>query len=71
MESPRCPPPPLRKTVSAPGVLNAVRGCFERIDDPLASRGLTLPDTLMSGLAVFGLKYPSLLQFDRDARGWR
>ena len=22
----------------------------------------------MSGLAVFGLKYPSLLQFDRDAR---
>jgi len=62
------PAPALRKTVSAPGLLKAVRGCFERIADPLASRGLTLTDTLMSGLAVFGLKYPSLLQFDRDAR---
>ena len=27
-------------------------------------RGFTLVDYLMSGLAVFGLKYPSLLQFD-------
>jgi hypothetical protein len=26
----------------------------------------TLVDALMSGLAVFGLKYPSLLKFDED-----
>ena len=62
------PTPTLRKTVSAPGLLEAVRECFERIPDPVASRGLSLAQCLMSGLAVFGLKYPSLLQFDRDAR---
>ena len=30
--------------------------------------GLNLTDCLMSGLAIFGLKYASLLQFERDAR---
>ena len=29
---------------------------------------VTLTDCLMSGLAIFGLKYASLLRFDRDAR---
>ncbi|MYC59116.1 MAG: transposase [Gammaproteobacteria bacterium] len=57
-----------RKTLSAPGLLGLVRGCFERVPDPVAGRGLTLPDCLMSALALFGLKYASLLQFDRDAR---
>ena len=56
---------PLRKTLSAPGLLREVRGCFQAIKDDTASRGLTLVDCLLSGLAVFGLKYPSLLQFDR------
>ena len=53
---------------SDPGLLRIVRGCFERIEDGVANRGLNLTDCLMSGLAVFGLKYPSLLRFDRDAR---
>ena len=57
-----------RKTLSAPGLLRVVRGRFDRIEDPVAGRGLNLTDCLMSGLAVFGLKYPSLLSFDRDAR---
>ena len=57
-----------RKALSAPGLLQVVRGCFERIEDTVASRGLNLTDCLMSGLAVFGLKYPSLLCFDRDTR---
>ena len=35
----------------------------------MSSRGLSLSDCLMSGLAIFALKYPSLLRFDRDARG--
>ena len=36
----------------------------------LLRRALSAPGLLrvMSGLAVFGLKYPSLLRFDRDAR---
>ena len=57
-----------RKTLSAPGLLRIARGCFERVPDSVAGRGLTLPDCLMSALAMFGLKYSSLLRFDRDAR---
>ena len=58
----------LRKGLSAPGLLREVRACFEELDDPVRGRGFCLAECLMSGLAVFGLKYPSLLQFDRDAR---
>ena len=57
-----------RKALSAPGLLREVRACFDDLTDPVQSRGLSLAECLMSGLAVFGLKYPSLLQFDRDAR---
>ena len=57
-----------RKTLSAPGLLRVVRACFDEVEDPVPSRKFTLSECLMSGLAVFGLKYPSLLQFDRDAR---
>ena len=57
-----------RKTLSAPGLLRAVRKSFDKVPDPVPRRKFTLSDCLMSGLAVFGLKYPSLLQFDRDAR---
>ena len=58
-----------RKTLSAPGLLRVARQCFDRIEDTVTSRGLNLTDCLMSGLAVFGMKYPSLLRFDGDARG--
>ena len=57
-----------RKTLSAPGLLRVVRDCFSGIEDPVASRGLDLTDCLMSALAMFGLKYPSLLSFEQDAR---
>ena len=55
----------LRKTLSAPGLLREVRRCFQASNDDTVGRGLTLTDYLLSGLAVFGLTYPSLLQFDR------
>ncbi len=58
-----------RKTLSAPGLLRELRSCFDRIEDNITPRGLTLTDCLMSGLAVFGLKYASLLRFDQDTRG--
>ncbi len=60
--------PRLRKTVSAPGLLRTVRKSFDKVPDAVPGRKFRLGDCLMSGLAVFGLKYPSLLQFDRDAR---
>ena len=56
------------KTLSALGLLRVVRNCFAGVEDTVAGRGLNLADCLMSGLAVFGLKYPSLPRFDRAAR---
>ncbi len=57
---------PFRKALSAPGLLSTTRQCFDQIEDNVASRGVNLTDCLMSGLAIFGLKYPSLLQFDNN-----
>ncbi len=52
-----------------PGMLAAVRACFDRVPDPLRTRGISLSDCLMSGLAAFSFKMPSLLQFDARVRG--
>jgi hypothetical protein len=51
-----------------PALLGEVRRCFEALPDAKRSRGIGLADCLMSALALFGLKYPSLLQFDQDRR---
>ena len=65
----------LKKHLSAEGLLSATRKVFSSVNDPLNlsekdPRGkktqLSLVDCLMSGLAVFGLKFPSLLQFSND-----
>lgn len=53
-----------------PELLNLVRKSFAGIKDSVARKvTYSLVDCLMSGLAIFGLKYPSLLQFDDDCRG--
>ncbi len=59
----------LRKHVSMPGLLSTVRKVFNAIPDPVNNRGFTLTDCLMSGLAMFHLKSPSLLDFDQRTRG--
>jgi hypothetical protein len=58
--------------LSAKGMLAKVHSIFKKIPVPTRDpRGLQpeipLVDCLMSGLAIFGLKYPSLLQFDQSA----
>ncbi|MDE0307020.1 MAG: hypothetical protein OXI87_19390 [Albidovulum sp.] len=58
----------MRRQSSMPGLLRLACGEFERIPDRVDSRGLALGDCLASGLAVFLLKFPSLLQFDTEAR---
>lgn len=58
----------LRKHLSAPGLINTVHQLFCKIPDPrdLTRNGtIALKDHLMSGLAVFGLKCQSLLDYDR------
>jgi hypothetical protein len=53
--------------VSAPALLGQVRRTFEEIPDPRRyGQRFSFLDILMSGLAVFGLKYPSLLKFDKQ-----
>ena len=61
-----CPlPSSLNQSVSAPALLNQARRVFEKIPDPRRyGQQFLLVDVLMSGLAVFSLKYPSLLKFD-------
>lgn len=57
----------LNKNFSAPALLGKIRKDFEKITDHRSgSQQFSLPDVLMSGLAVFGLKCPSLLKFDEQ-----
>ncbi len=59
----------LRRHVSMPGLLSTVRKVFDTVPDPTSHRAFSLSDCLMSGLAMFSLKYPSLLEFDNETRG--
>jgi len=59
-----------KKQLSARGMLEKIRSAFKKIPelskDPRGLKSkILLPDCLMSGLALFGLKFPSLLQFDQ------
>jgi hypothetical protein len=55
-------------TLSTPLLLKQVRDVFDLIADhrQLKKRTISLADALMSGLAVFALKCPSLLKFDEQ-----
>jgi hypothetical protein len=57
-----------RKDLSAPGLLSIIHKQFLKIPDPRQFSkdvSISITDHLMSGLAVFGLKCPSLLDYDR------
>ena len=58
----------MRKRLNAAGLLALSRRCFERIEDGTPGRTYRLVDCLMSAVAMFGLKSPSLLQLDREVR---
>ena len=53
--------------LNAEALYSTVKSVFGSIPDHRRNKGnikSSLPDTLMSGLAVFAMKYPSLLKFD-------
>ena len=58
----------MHKHLSVPGLLEGVKDSFSYFKDPLkkSAKKFDLVDCLMSGMAIFGMKYPSLLQFDED-----
>lgn len=57
-----------RKALSLPSMLKVVNKIFSGIKDPGATNRARKPlkDCLMSALAMFSLKYPSLLSFVED-----
>jgi hypothetical protein len=55
--------------LEATSLINIVYEAFQKIQDPRTFSGnsrIRLVDHLMSGLAIFGLKFPSLLKYDRE-----
>lgn len=56
----------MRKDLSSPGMLSTISSVFKQVPEPRQkhSKTIALSDCLMSGLAIFKLKFPSLLQFD-------
>lgn len=60
----------IRQHLWVDDLLDNIRLKFDKIKDIGArrSREFSLTDCLMSGVAIFGMKYASLLQFDKDAR---
>jgi hypothetical protein len=60
-----------KRHLSAPGLLQNVYNTFKKIPDTrefTSNRTIPLTDHLMSGLAVFGLKCSSLLEFDEKRK---
>jgi hypothetical protein len=62
-------PKVMHNHMSAPAPLNQVRKDFEKVGDSRRyGQRFSLTDVLMSGLAVFSLKFPSLLKFDEKRK---
>lgn len=56
-----------RKYLSADGLVNVVRHCIEREKlTPVKGSNYSWTDCILSGLAIFGFKCPSLLQFEKQ-----
>ena len=59
-----------RKQLSMPRLLATLMKQFQQVPDAIDQTStIRLADCLMSGLALFSLKYPSLLKFDHDRAG--
>lgn len=61
----------LRKDLSAPGLLGCLRQSFSNDCQDQRTTGkvkISLVDALMSGVAMFSMKSPSLLAFDKSSR---
>jgi hypothetical protein len=58
-----------RKELSADGLIAMIRKGFDSVSDPRrGSCGISMGDALMSAFAMFSLKDPSLLAFDKRRR---
>jgi len=53
-----------KKILSMPGLLGVIRKVFVKIPRSVKRQTISMTDCLMSALAMFGMKSPSLLAFD-------
>ena len=62
--------PAFRKNLGIPSLIAHLQRLFSKIPDPrsLKQSDISIADHLMSGLAVFGLKCASLLDYDRKRK---
>lgn len=56
------------KELNSLNLLTTVRESFAKVKDTSRRKQYSLQDCLMSGYALFSLKYASLLQFDQQVR---
>ena len=62
---------PIRKNLCADSLISTVYQHFQTVSDPRnfqSKPSISFADVLMSGLAVFSLKFPSLLQYDQNRK---
>lgn len=57
-----------KKHLSIPGILHSLRKSFAQVTDNKPASDYSVVDCLMCGMAIFGMKYPSLLKFEDDVR---
>ena len=57
-----------KKHLSIPGLLETSRKAFSKVSERDLSSKYSLVDCLMCGMAIFGMKYASLLKFNQDMR---
>jgi hypothetical protein len=55
-----------KKALSTAGLLNNVKDIFDKISNNSRANTISISDCLMSALAMFSLKAPSLLAFDKQ-----
>ncbi|PID44203.1 MAG: transposase [Proteobacteria bacterium] len=63
--------PAFKKILSLPALLKSIREQFDKIAEPkttVKDPEISFSNVIMSGLAVFALKYPSLLKFDNNRK---
>jgi hypothetical protein len=54
----------IKRYLSVESLLKATHNCFSKEDFPKINAEYSWVNCIMSGLAIFGLKFPSLLKFD-------
>lgn len=57
----------LRKSLSLPALMEGLGRSFSKVAEPERRGKISIKDSLLSGHAVFSMKYASLLQFDKDS----